>query len=902
MTSMESPAVAEFVYEGSKTKEISFPLGGIGSGCIGLAGDGRLVDWEIFNRPSKGSANGYTHFAVKAEQDGQVLDARVLQGDLLPPYTGSLKATAGSTPFGSGPPRSFLSAAPHFRAASFRGEFPIARLSLRDGAFPGAVTITAFNPFIPLNDRDSSIPAAFFEIEIHNSHDSALTYTVCVSVHNPVPGAVKINRFQHGDGLSLMGMTARGSAADDAATGDLTIATDASEVSYQEYWRRAAYKGIWIDDVSAYWRDLTTPGRFANRGYEQDLRRRGAGIGSAHSLLAAHLQVNPGCSGRARFLLAWNFPVYTNYWSPAPYDPGSDPANGKADSNTWRNYYATLWKDSRDTAQYALSNWDRLFGETTAFKEALFSSTLPAAVVDAISANLSVLKSPTVLRLQDGTFYGFEGCHPDAMCCEGSCSHVWNYAYALPFLFPRLERGMREADYRHNLRADGGMSFRIQLPLGRGRSSFRPCADGQFGGIVKVYRDWKISGDTDWLARLWPAVKNSLAFAWSPENRDRWDRDKDGVLEGRQHHTLDTELFGPNSWLTGFYLAALKAAAEMAEHLEDAGAAAEYRALFRSGKRWVDAHLFNGEYYHQLIDLTDKSMLGRLIEADATVVDGGTGRTAARRDWDEYWDAGSGQINYQVADGCGIDQVVAQWHANIAGLGEIFDPAQRRTALHSVWRYNFVRQMRHTFNPRRVFSLNDESGVLTCSYPRGRPNTVIPFAEETMSGFEYQVAGHMIQEGLVDEGIAIVEAIRARYDGEKRNPWNEMECGSNYARAMSSYALLLALSGFEFDMTKGEIGFHPKQFGGTHRFFWCLHTAWGTVELHADRIILSVLHGSMALRRFNAGALLDRDVTAATLDGHELPYAKRQQSVILAQPAHLEAGSVLRLDLHNNSS
>ena len=655
--------MAEFVYEGSKTKEISFPLGGISSGCIGLAGDGRLVDWEIFNRPSKGSANGYTHFAVKAEQDGQVLDARVLQGDLLPPYTGSLKATAGSTPFGSGPPRSFLSAAPHFRAASFRGEFPIARLSLRDGAFPGAVTITAFNPFIPLNDRDSSIPAAFFEIEIDNSHDSALTYTVCVSVHNPVPGAVKINRFQHGDGLSLMGMTARGSAADDAATGDLTIATDASEVSYQEYWRRTAYKGIWIDDVSAYWRDLTTPGRFANRGYEQDLRRRGAGIGSAHSLLAAHLQVNPGCSGRARFLLAWNFPVYTNYWNPAPYDPGSDPANGKAGSNTWRNYYATLWKDSRDTAQYALSNWDRLFGETTAFKEALFSSTLPAAVVDAISANLSVLKSPTVLRLQDGTFYGFEGCHPDAMCCEGSCSHVWNYAYALPFLFPRLERGMR-----------------------------------------------------------------------------------------------------------------------------------------------------------------------------------------------------------------------------------------------SVWRYNFVRQMRHTFNPRRVFSLNDESGVLTCSYPRGRPNTVIPFAEETMSGFEYQVAGHMIQEGLVDEGIAIVEAIRARYDGEKRNPWNEMECGSNYARAMSSYALLLALSGFEFDMTKGEIGFHPKQFGGTHRFFWCLHSAWGTVELHADRIILSVLHGSMALRRFNAGALLERDVTAATLDGQELPYAKRQQSVILAEPAHLEAGSVLRLDLHNNNS
>ena len=893
---MECPAVAEFVYEGPKTREVSFPLGGIGSGCIGLAGDGRLVDWEIFNRPNKGSSNGYTHFAVKAERDGEVLDARVLQGDLQPPYTGSLRAGAGSTPFGSGPPRSHLSAAPHFRTASFRGEFPIAALSLRDDAFPGAVTVTAFNPFIPLNEDDSSIPAAFFEVEVHNPLDAALTYSVCMSVNNPAPGEAKINRFRQVDGLSMIGMGARGPGADGPAAGDMTVATDAPDVSFQEYWHRAAYKGMWVDDVGAYWRDLSTPGRFANRGYEEGIRARGASLRSAHCLLAAHLQVQPGSFARARFLLAWNFPRYTNYWNPAPSDPASDPATGKADANTWRNYYATLWQDSGEAASYALSNWDRLYRDTLSFKQALFSSTLPAAVVDAVSANLSVLKSPTVLRLQDGTFYGFEGCHPDEICCEGSCTHVWNYAYALPFLFPRLERGMREADYRYNLREDGGMSFRLQLPLGRGRSSFRPCADGQFGGIVKVYRDWKIAGDSEWLARLWPAVKQSLEFAWSPYNTDRWDRDRDGVLEGRQHHTLDTELFGPSSWLTGFYLAALKAAAEMAGHLGDMEAAAEYRALFRSGKRWVDAHLFNGEYYHQLIDLTDKGILEDLIEDDATVVDG-AGRSAARRDWDEYWDEADGQINYQVADGCGIDQVAAQWHANIAGLGEVFDPGQRRTALRSVFRYNFVRAMRHTFNPRRVFSLNDEAGVLTCSYPRGRPATGIPFAEETMSGFEYQAAGHMIQEGLVDEGIEIVQAVRARYDGEKRNPWNEMECGSNYARAMSSYALLPALSGFTFDMTRGAIGFHPRQARTHHRYFWCLSSAWGTVQLHADRVILSVLHGSIALRQLDASPLLKREVTAATLDGQELRYAQRQQMVMLAGPAHLHAGSVLYLEV-----
>ena len=310
----------------------------------------------------------------------------------------------------------------------------------------------------------------------------------------------------------------------------------------------------------------------------------------------------------------------------------------------------------------------------------------------------------------------------------------------------------------------------------------------------------------------------------------------------------------------------------------------------------MDAHLFNGEYYHQLIDLTDKSILERLVEADTTVVDSGSGRTAAHRDWDEYWNAGCGQINYQVAEGCGIDQVVGQWHANISGLGEIFDRERRRTALHSIYRYNFVSEMRHTFNPRRVFSLNDESGVLTCSYPRSKPITTIPFAEETMRGFEYQVAGHMIQEGLVTEGLDVVAAIRARYDGEKRNPWNEMECGSNYARAMASYALLPALSGFEFDMTKAEIGFHPKQDLRPHRFFWCLHTAWGTVELTADRVALSVLYGSIEIQRFNSDRLLARDVAQVTLDGRVLRHAKLNESVTLADPAHLESGNVLLVE------
>ena len=72
-------------YQGRNTQAISFPLGGIGTGSIGLAGNGMLIDWEIQNRPNKCSHNGFSFLAIKAERDGEVLDARVLQGDLSTP-------------------------------------------------------------------------------------------------------------------------------------------------------------------------------------------------------------------------------------------------------------------------------------------------------------------------------------------------------------------------------------------------------------------------------------------------------------------------------------------------------------------------------------------------------------------------------------------------------------------------------------------------------------------------------------------------------------------------------------------------------------------------------------------------------------------------------------------------
>lgn len=809
-------------YDGKKLNQISFPLGGIGTGCIGLGGNGRLKDFEIYNRPNKRSLNGYSGFVIKAEREGKLLDARSLTGPAEMPLMGERPQgiNSGHIGFGFGPVDKTLAGWPHFDSVIFTGEFPMASLKFEEKRFPGKVQLTAFNPFIPMNADDSSLPAAFFSFDVINTTEKEIDYTVCCFWTSPFGAGNSENRHKSGGFHRIM--TAGADDGDELKRGDVTIASSGGRTSWQEYW----YRGGWQDGVEMFWEDFKRPGLFENRHYE---------IPSEHwqgpdtADIAERIRLRPGEKGTLRFLVSWSFPEIYNYWNPEP--------DGKT---WWKNYYAALFVDSDETACYCMKNWDRLEELTRLFTRTLHDSTFPEAVIDAISANLSVLKSPTVLRLQDGTFYGFEGCLENEGSCEGSCTHVWNYAYALPFLFPDLERSMRQADFRYNQHEDGRMSFRLQLPPGREPWGFLSCVDGQMGGVIKTYREWKFSGDDAWLKELWPSVKRSLEYAWSEENPNRWDPEKSGVIWGRQHHTLDMELFGPNSWLTGFYLTALKAAAEMSGYLGEEGDAAQYREMFEKGKEWTDQNLFHGGFYGQNVDLTDRMLLsgyGAVLEKD-------------------YWNEEAGEVKYQIGAGCMIDQVIAGWHAAMCGLGEIFDKKQEKAALASLYRNNF-KQMKEVENLWRNFAVDEERGLLICTWPEGKkPKIPLTYSTECMTGFEYQAACHMLLAGLKKEGISIVEAIRERYDGFRRNPWNEMECGSNYARSMASYSLLPALSGFSWDGRRKGMGFAPIELEESEEgrrkqefsSFWSFQKAWGRVVISEEQMKIFVLYGELCLK------------------------------------------------------
>lgn len=819
------------IYTHKNLEMLSFPLGGIGTGSVGLTGSGRLVGWEIFNRPARRSLNGFSHFAIKAKTS-QGIQTRMLHGDLEKNLYNENCAPDYRT----------LCGFPHFKEIAFQGEFPIAKLTFTDANFPGEITMTAFNPFIPLDADNSSIPAAFFEFEVKNPGNEEIEYQLAFTVRNPFD--LSSNTHTVIEKNHAIHMTNAGASAEDTSYGDLAIATNHEDVLWQTYW----YRGGWRDPIVSFWNDFHNTADLQDRIYDTPYHKGPYENDCDCGTLVAKLHILPNHSQKVRFILAWNVPNNYRSWND-DYGFFRDYPDKDRIKTPWKNYYSTLFENALATATYALTNWDSLYDRTLRFKESLFQTTIDETVINAVSANMAILKSPTVLRLADGSFYGWEGIADIGGCCEGTCQHVWNYAYALCFLFPELERSIRDLEFKYCLDEDGRTAFRLILPLGTVKNNFpHACTDGQLGTIIKCYREWKLSGNDAWLRDNWNNITRMLEYCWSESNTDEWDRNKDGILEGWQHHTLDMELFGPSSWLQSIYLGALKAAAEMADYLGDTNRSQTYSAMYENGYRWTKENLFNGSYFIQKIDLKDKSILDHFNCL-----------------W--YWNSESEEIKYQIAEGSAIDQMHGQWHCTINGLGNVLDQDQMATALSHMMKNNYKSSMREFANPWRSFAFEDDAGSVICDYPEDihKPRIPISYCEETMHGFEYQFAGLLFAAGKIEDGIKVVKAIRDKYDGQKRNPWSEAESGRFYARSMASFAMLPILCGFDFHLPKKHIGFDPKVNRDNFKGFFSVGTGWGTFSQQNNCATIQLEEGSLCLKTI--GLPFAQNVTALTIDG-----------------------------------
>jgi len=493
-------------------------------------------------------------------------------------------------------------------------------------------------------------------------------------------------------------------------------------------------------------------------------------------------------------------------------------------------WYARWFESINVLAQYWRDNYFELRRQSALFRDTFYDTTLPDEVVEAVAANLTILKSPTILRQVDGKLWCFEGCSDDRGCCAGSCTHVWNYAQAICHLFPDLERSLRQTEFNESQDAKGHQTFRSALPIRPVAHTFHAASDGQLGGIMKIYREWRVSGDSEWLKAIWPQVKTSLNYCITT-----WDPRGKGVLEEPHHNTYDIEYWGPDGHCSSFYLGALAVAIEMGEALDDD--VSQYRDLLAKGRAFMETKLFNGEYFYQKVQTEGLNAKFNPLNTSAN----GPGYNDTIKALNEQGP------KYQYGTGCLSDGVLGFWMARVCGLDEdIVDPAKVRSNLKAIHRYNLKENLLDHANPQRPsFALGRDGGLLLCTWPKGgTPALPFVYSDEVWTGIEYQVASHLMLEGLVDEGLEIVRLCRDRYDGSVRNPFNEYECGHWYARALSSYGLIQGLTGVRYDAVDKTLYIDSK-IGNNFRAYLSTATGFGTVGLKNGKPFLDVKMGTI---------------------------------------------------------
>ena len=825
-----NPASIAFprVHTGRQLTRISCPLGGIGTGGIGLGGRGNLQDWQIFNRPDIGKVPEYAFPGIWVKTTAGAPFSAVVERRLLPPYDLYQEGLGFAN----------VPGLPRFAEAKFHGSFPTSRIEFEDSACPVKVSLDAFSPFQPLDADASGLPCAVLTYEVENPGASAAEVVVAWSLANPVGSSGKrSNTPFSAPGITGLLMADPSLAADDPVQGTFVLAAlpgPGDVAATLPKWRGGSN---WRVGPQEFWFR-----NFAKTGDLGTASEPSTPVGT----VSIRQSIPAGAKRRFRFLLTWHFPNRT------PERCAWDAPEGRG-KTLLGNYYCTRFRDARAVAEYVAAHLDELERGTREFVVALQESTLPDVIKEAASANLTTLVSNTSFRIADGSFHGFEGCGDTWGLGFGSCTHVWNYEVATQFLFPSLARSIRETSFGYATDAEGHMDFRHKLPLGYEHWG-AAAADGQMGQIVKLYFDWTLSGDNDWLRRQWPAARRALAYAWRPGG---WDERKFGVMDGVQHNTYDVEFYGPNPMCGSWYLAALQAMASMADAMGEPELAAECRRMRAQGSSWIDANLFNGEYYIQQIRGIPQQKI-----ASGLQVGMGTKDTM--------------YPEFQIGDGCQVDQLIGQYMATVAGLGDLLDSAHIRKTLASIYKYNYKRDLSRHASVQRVYALNDEAALVICDYTKGTlPEVPMPYYAEIMTGYEYSAAVLMLAHGMVNEGIECIANIRKRYDGEKANPYDETEYGRHYARAMASWAAIPVLSGFRYDARSRSMELAPRVHSHAFACLWSAPTAWGRFEIGSDRLKLSVAAGAIALKELAFSPLL-RDRLSVTCGDNPIEHSVAQ--------------------------
>ena len=808
-------------YKDEYLNRVAFPMGGIGAGMICMEGTGKLSHVSIKNRPDIFNEPAmFAAIVVKGKTNG----AKVLEGP-VPDWKKFGQRDAGNGAGGS------TAGLPRFRNASFLARFPFGYLEISDNDLPLKIKITGWSPFIPADDDNSSLPVAALEYHFMNTGTETVDAIFSYNSEN----FVQINNGKNSISSTTNGFVlAEGGIKEKPLRTDIAFFTDENATVVDHCW----FRGGWWDPLTMAWNAV----RNAELKSVAPVESNAPGAS-----LYVPFKLEAGKEKTIRLMMAWYTPdteqVYGQMGKRKDNcDPASGCCNSPADISLdkydkdfngkyYKPWYSSRFKNINELIAYWSQQYDDLKKKSLLFKDAFFKSTLPPEIIEAVAANLTILKSPTMMRQYDGRLWNFEGCADEGGCCHGSCTHVWNYAQAIPHLFPALERSLRNTEFCESQDEKGHQNFRSRLPIAPATHEFHAAADGQLGGIMKVYREWRTSGDNEWLRKIFPMVKTSMDYCIRT-----WDPREKGVIEEPHHNTYDIEFWGPDGMHMSFYIGALNAITAMGEFLgKDVS---KYKTLAVLGKKFMEAELYDDEYFIQKIQYkglnandptTEKSFGGRYSEEAKQLLE-------------------KEGPKYQYGKGCLSDGILGAWISRMCGLNDPVDPSKIKSHLLSIHKYNFKEDLSEHANPQRPsYALGNEGGLLLCSWPKGgKLSLPFVYSDEVWTGIEHQVASHLMMMGHVKQGLDIVRASRNRYDGRIRNPFNEYECGHWYARALSSYGYLQALTGVRYDAVEKKLYVDSKI--GDFTSFLSTETGFGTVSQKAGKVSVNIVYGTVDIQ------------------------------------------------------
>ena len=762
-----------------ETKELKFigmPVGGIGAGQVYLGGDGQLWYWDIFNfqriEPGGPGDKFYLNPMVQDHRFEQGFSVR-LKGAITP--TAKALRTGG------------------FSDITFHGQYPIGNVRFKDESFPIEVNLKAFSPFIPTNSEESGFPAIMMEYTLRNTGDSSLEVELFGWLQNMSnyfssqvnDGEHTNSIFKKENGLQLVCSSKGVNLEDLPDHGNMTLTLMETE----DVW----YSARTITDIDY---NLAEVRPAEEKTESANLGQKLTGVLGK----TLHLEANE--EKTVSFVISWYYPNLHRRESGF---------HNLKNRSKLRYYYSQRFSSSTDVANYLSSNYEALSETTKDWASTWYNSTLPTWFLDRTFVNTSTLATTSCYRLTDvsgdpdniGRFYAMEGVYRG----HGTCTHVFHYEQALGRVFPNMARQLREQiDYGLSYKPDGIIGYRGELSQMGHHDGRGYAVDGHAGTILRTYREHTMSADNLFLKKNWPKIKKSIEYMIAHDKEQSGKAD--GILEGIQYNTLDRMWYGKNTWISSLYNAALRAGEAMATDMGDRSFARQCRKIAVLGYEHMTNELYNGEYFINVLDPDNPEPPNSNI-------------------------------------GCHIDQVLGQSWALQTGLPRILPAEETKSALTSIHKYNFQKDYGNyleaaKIKPVRFYALPGEAGTVMCSFPRGGEDKapgqikneweklVVGYFSECMTGFTYQAAAHMIGEGLVDEGLEIIRAIHDRYDPVKRNPYNEVEYGNHYTRAMSSYGAFVAASGFKYHGPKGEISFSPKINPENYRSAFITAEGWGS--------------------------------------------------------------------------